>query len=96
MYPISHDFVTQYKQALNKTVKYLLKGLELLDGLDGAEDLLLADPVFIGDVGKHGWLHKVSLIGGGATTGDHLGTLLLPNVDVLQDLFRKTIKLRHV
>ena len=50
-------------------VNGLLYGLEALDGLDGAEYLLPADLHVVGDVSKHGRLHKEALLSvpGGAT-----------------------------
>ena len=50
-------------------VNGLLYGLEALDGLDGAEYLLPTDLHVVGDVSKHGRLHKEALLSvpGGAT-----------------------------
>lgn len=63
----------------------LLLILELLDGDDGAEDLLLGDLHVAVDIGEDGRLDEVTLGSVTLTTGGNGSTLLLTVVDVLHD-----------
>ena len=63
----------------------LLLILELGDGADGAEDLLLHD-LHVGlDISEDGGLDEVTLVAVALTTSDNGGTLLLTGVDVAHD-----------
>ena len=59
--------------------------LELGDGDNGAEDLLLGDLHFGSDVGENGGLDEVALGTVALTTQGDSGTLVLAVVDVLHD-----------
>lgn len=63
----------------------LVKVLELLDGDDRTEDLLLGDLHVLSNVGEQGRLDVVTLVTVTLTTELHLGTALLAVVDVLHD-----------
>jgi hypothetical protein len=63
----------------------LLLGLELGDGADGAEDLLLHDLHVLSDVGEDRGLDEVTLLAVAATTGLDLGTSLLALLNVTHD-----------
>lgn len=63
----------------------LLLGLELGDGADGAEDLLLDDGHVLGDIREDGGLDEVADVAVAATTGGHGGTGLLAGIDVAHD-----------
>lgn len=63
----------------------LVDVLELLDGDDRTEDLLLGDLHVLGNVGEQGRLDEVTLVPVTLTTDLHLGTALFAAVDVLHD-----------
>lgn len=60
----------------------LLLGLELGDGADRAEDLLLHNLHVLGDVGENGGLDEVALVALAVATDLDLGTGLLACLDV--------------
>ena len=63
----------------------LVNVLELLDGDDRTEDLLLGDLHVLINVGEQGRLDEVTLVTVALTTDLNLGTALLAAVDVLHD-----------
>jgi hypothetical protein len=65
-------------------------GLELGDGADGAEDLLLLDLHVLSDVGKDGGLNEVALVTLAVATSLNGSTRLLALLDVAHD----TVKLK--
>lgn len=70
----------------------LLLGLELGDGADWAEDLLLDDLHVLGDVGEDGWLDEVSLVTLAVTTNLDVGTSVLAGLDVAANLVSRDTK----
>lgn len=60
----------------------LLLGLELGDGADWAEDLLLYDLHVLGDIGEDGWLDEVALVALALTADLDLGASVLAGLDV--------------
>lgn len=60
----------------------LLLSLELGDGANWAEDLLLDNLHVLGDVGEDGWLDEVTLVTLAVTTDLDVGTSLLAGLDV--------------
>ncbi len=63
----------------------LFLSLELADGADGSEDLLLHDLHVLADTGEDGGLDEVTLLAVSLTTGLDLGTCLLAGLDVVHD-----------
>lgn len=63
----------------------LLLILELGDGADGAEDLLLHDLHVGADIGEDGGLDEVTLVAEALTTGEDGSTLVLTGLDVAHD-----------
>lgn len=64
----------------------LLLGLELGDGADWAEDLLLNDLHVLGDVREDGWLDEVALVTLAVTTDLDVSSSLLASLDVTEDV----------
>ena len=60
----------------------LLLRLELGDGADWAEDLLLHDLHVLGHVGEDGWLDEVALVTLAVAANLDLGTCVLAGLDV--------------
>lgn len=63
----------------------ILLGLELRNGADGAENLLLHDLHVLRHVGKDGGLDEVALVAVALTTRHHSRALLLARLDVAHD-----------
>ena len=60
--------------------------LDLLDGLDGAEDLLPADLHVVGDVAEDGGLHEVAGVPVPGPARQQPRPLLLPGVNIAENL----------